>query len=202
LGAHFALKGLQLLNQAPLFDPFPYLKKQQRAYDVRRVPTGEVSIFKHIYLLIDLYHSLNIPITPPMKDEIASFVLSLQASDGGFGWGYGTLIETAQALSILQHLKITTHNLGTDAFISRCDNSLFGYVNVPRTMPGYIEHIYWGLKARLLTGSRPLYPEICRDIVIRSQNMTGGFSRTTYGGIANLENTLYAIESLVYLRNW
>ncbi len=200
--AHFILKSLQLLNQEPLFDPAPYLREQLHVYDVGLVPAGEASIFKHMYLLVDLCRSRGIALDGSVREEIAAFVLNLQTPDGGYGRDYGTLIETAQALAILQWLEVIPEDRGTSGFLSRCENALFGYVNVPRTMPGYIEHIFWGLQARMLTGGRPLYPKTCRDIVMGSQNMTGGFSRTTYGGIANLENTFYAVESLAHLGNW
>ena len=200
--AYFVLKGLSLLGQAPRYDPTPYLKRQLHTYDVRLVPTGEASIFKNIYLLVDLHCERDIPIARPIGEEISAFVLNLQTPDGGYGREYGTLIETAQALSILQWLEVLPADRRTGDFISRCENMLFGYVNVPRTLPGYIEHIFWGLQARLITGGWPVYPETCREIILGSQNMTGGFSRTTHGGIANLENTFHAVASLKHLKAW
>jgi hypothetical protein len=190
-----------LLRQEPLFDPAGYLREQLHIYDVGLVPAGEASIFKHMYLLVDLCRSRGMPVAAA-REEIADFVLNLHTPDGGYGREYGTLIETAQALAILQWLEIDPGDRGTSDFVSHCENALFGYVNVPRTMPGYIEHIYRGLQARQFTGGRPLYRDTCRDVVMGSQNMTGGFSRTTYGGIANLENTFYGVESLALLRNW
>lgn len=200
--AYFALKGLQLLNSAPSYAPSSYLMDQLHVYDVQLVPAGEASIFKHMYLLVDMCVSLGIALRPSVQKQIAAFVLNQQAPDGGFGRNYGTLIETAQALAILQWLNnFPEERLATD-FVSRCENPLFGFVNVPRTMPGYIEHIYWGLQARRFAGGKPVYPETCMEVVMMSQNLTGGFSRTTYGGIANLENTFFAVESLEYLKIW
>jgi len=198
--AYFALKGLQLLNSTPLRDPAPYLMDQLQVYDVQLVPAGEASIFKHMYLLVDMCVSLGIALRPPVQEQIAAFVLNQETPDGGFGRGCGTLIETAQALAILQWLDNLPEEKSTANFVSHCESPLFGFVNVPRTMPGYIEHIYWGLQARRLAGGKPLYPETCLEIVMMSQNLTGGFSRTTYGGIANLENTFFAVESIDYLK--
>lgn len=197
--AHFILNALALLSREPLYDPAPYLRAQLQVYNVDLVPAGEASIFKHMYLLVDLCRSRGIPIAAAAREEIAAFVLNLQTPDGGYGREYGTIIETAQALAILQWLEVAPEDRRVSDFISRCENALFGYVNVPRSLPGYIEHIFWGLQARLFTGGHPRYPKICRDVVMASQNMTGGFSRTTYGGIANLENTFYAVESLAHL---
>jgi len=200
--AYFALKGLQLLNLAPLRDPAPYLMDQLHVYDVHLVPAGEASIFKHMYLFVDMCVSLGIPLGSSVRQQIAVFVLNQQAPDGGFGRNYGTLIETAQALAILQWLDNIPEEKPAFEFVSRCENPLFGFVNVPCTMPGYIEHIYWGLQACRLARGKPVYPETCLEVVMMSQNLTGGFSRTTYGGIANLENTFFAVESLDYLKIW
>jgi len=200
--AYFALKGLQLLNSSPLRDPAPYLKDQLHVYDVQLVPAGEASIFKHMYLLVDMCVSLGISLRPSVRKQIAAFVLNQQAPDGGFGRNYGTLIETAQALSILQWLGNFSEKKPVADFVSRCENPLFGFVNVPRTMPGYIEHVYWGLQARRFIGGMPAYAETCLEVIMGSQNLTGGFSRTTYGGIANLENTFFAVESLESLKIW
>jgi len=52
--AHFILKSFQLLNCEPLYDPAPYLRAQLHVYDVGLIPAGEASIFKHMYLLVDL----------------------------------------------------------------------------------------------------------------------------------------------------
>ncbi len=197
--AYFVLKGLRLMNRLPLYDPGPYLGKQLHTYDVCRIPAGEASIFRHMYLALDVCRSLGIPIATSVRDKLAAFVLSLRTHDGGFGRDYGTLIDTAQALFILHRLETMPSDSRAVDFISCCENKLFGYVNVPRTLPGYIEHVYWGLKARYFTRGRPLYPEICREIVVNSQSATGGFSRTTCGGIANLENAFYAMEAMVYL---
>ncbi|MCK9196765.1 MAG: hypothetical protein M0P16_07250 [Syntrophales bacterium] len=200
--AYFALKGLQLLNSAPLNNHVPYLMDQLHVYDVQLIPAGESSIFKHMYLLVDMCVSLGVPLQPPVQKQIAAFVLNQQAPDGGFGRDYGTLIETAQALAILQWVDNFTEYKSVADFVSRCENPLFGFVNVPRTMPGYIEHVYWGLQARRFAGGKPVYPETCMEVVMMSQNLTGGFSRTTYGGIANLENTFFAVESLEFLKFW
>ncbi len=200
--AHFVLKGLRLLAAAPLQSPLPYLTEQLRIYDVALVPAGEASIFKHMYLVLDLCVSFGIVLKPDRREEIRAFILRQQAPDGGFGREYGTLIETAQALTILRWLQNPHDGQPTTAFIARCENGQFGFVNVPRTMPGYIEHVYWGLLARLLAGGRPAYLATCREVVLASQNLTGGFSRTTYGGIANLENTWYAVEALAHLKAW
>lgn len=194
--AYFALKGLQLLKTAAIYDPAAYLMDQLRVYDVHLVPAGEASIFKHMYLLVDMCVSLGIPLRSSVRKQIAAFVLNQQAPDGGFGRDYGTLIETAQARAILQWMNNLPSGHHAADFISRCETPLFGFVNVPRTMPGYIEHIYWGLQACRLAGGKPVYPETCLEVVMMSQNLTGGFSRTTYGGIANLENTFFAVESL------
>ena len=79
-----------------------------------------------------------------------------------------------------------------------CENRFYGFVNIPYTSPSFIEHIHAGLELSELFGYVPSFPDSIGDFIMRCQSKNGGFSRSPTG-LANLENTYYAVKSLYTL---
>lgn len=196
--AYYSIKSLLLLNEKPKYNPRAYIQKNIRIYNVDKLPVFVGSIFKPMLYLVDLCFSLKIALGNSFKSNITKFVLAFKNNDNGFGNACSTLIETSQALSILNWLNYPIDSLGTKSFIKRCESHVYGFVNVPNTAPSFLEHIYAGVVTCTLLNCKPRYISHCVKFITGSQNNNGGFSRGSLG-ISTLENTFYAIKSLVLL---
>jgi hypothetical protein len=194
--AYYAIKGLWLLNEEPDSDPVSYILNNVRSHDVNRLPTGTASIFKGLYHVIDLSHLLKMTLGKTLKKEISRFVLRYQKDSAGFGHPHATLVDTCHALMILAWLGHPTERLGTENFIKKCESPVFGFVNVPRSAPAFIEHIFAGTSSSVVLSRKPRYIERCTEFATGCQRRNGGFSRTTHGGIATLEYTFLAVCTL------
>ncbi|KCZ70942.1 hypothetical protein ANME2D_02971 [Candidatus Methanoperedens nitroreducens] len=197
--AFYSIKSLLLLNEELKCDPTPYITRNLRIYSVDNLPEENTSIFEPMYYLIDLCFALKIGQYDNFKNDITDFVLNFQKDDRGFGYTRSTLIETSQALVILNLLNYPINILKTEHFIKKCENPIYGFVNVPDTSPSFIEHIYAGAIASNIISYKPCYINQCIEIIRKCQNNNGGFSRAADGGISTLENTYYAIRSLKLL---
>jgi hypothetical protein len=191
--AYYAIKGLCLLNEEPDRDPVSYILKNVKSYDVNRLPAGGASIFKGLYPAIDLSRSMDMDLGKTLREEISRFVLDYQKGSAGFGHSHATLIDTFHALAILAWLGYPIERLGAENFLTKCETPVFGFVNVPRTAPAFIEHIFAGISSSVVLSRKPRYIECCTEFVRGCQRRNGGFSRTTHGGIATLEYTFLAI---------
>lgn len=194
--AYYAIKGLRLLNEEPASNPVPYILKNAKIHDVNRLPVGGASIFRGLYHVIDLAHSLDVNLGKKLRREIVCFVLGYQKDSAGFGHPHATLVDTFHALKILAWLGYPTDRLGTEKFIKKCENPVFGFVNVPRTAPAFIEHIFAGTLSSVVLSQKSRYTGRCIEFVTACQRRNGGFSRTTHGGIATLEYTFLAVHTL------
>lgn len=194
--AYYAIKGLRLLNEEPDSDPVSYILKNVKSHDVNRLPAGGASIFKGLYPAIDLIHSMDMDLGKTLKAKISRFVLGYQKDSTGFGHPHATLVDTFHALMILAWLGYPMERLGTEKFIKKCEHPVFGFVNVPRTAPAFIEHIFAGTSSSVVLSQKPRYIGRCTGFVEGCQCRNGGFSRTTHGGIATLEYTFLAVGIL------
>jgi hypothetical protein len=197
--AFYSIKSLLLLNEKPKEDPKPYITRNTGVYSVDTLLDEARSIFERMYYIIDLYSTLKIELDNDIKNNIIGFVLNFQKEDDGFGHIRSTLIETSQALAILNWLNYPINTLKTEHFIKRCENPIYGFVNVPDTSPSFIEHIYAGAVASNTISYRPYYINQYIKLIKECQNNNGGFSRAVDGGISTLENTYYANHSLKLL---
>ena len=196
--AYFAIKSLQLLNEDPRYDPRAYITKNLRISHVDHLPPGVISIFKPMLYLIEVTSSMNVELDITFRTGILDFILQFKHDDHGFGYNYSTLIDTAQALSILNWLNYPIDSLGTTRFLSGCESEVYGFCNIPNTAPSFIEHVYAGILASTLVAYEPRYFSRCIEFILRCQNRNGGFARSSVG-IATLEYTYYAIYSLSLL---
>ena len=196
--AYYSIKGLKLLKQKPKYNPWGYIQGNIKTYNVANIPVDAISIFKPLYYLTDLCSELKIEIDEKIKNNIVNFVLHFKNKDNGFGFPRSTLLETSEALSILNNLSYQIDSLKTIYFIKKCENPLYGFSNMPNTAPSFIEHIHAGLTACMLIKHKPRYLNACAVFIRRCQNRHGGFSRAS-SGILTLENTYHAVHSLTLL---
>lgn len=197
--AFYSIKSLLLLNEKPKDDPKPYITRSTGIYNVDALLDEVRSIFERIYYVIDLCSTLKIELDDGIRNNIIGFVLNFQKEDRGFGHAHSTLIETSQALAVLKWLNYPIDILKTEHFIKKCENPIYGFVNVPDTSPSFIEHIYAGAIAADIISCKPRYLNQCIELIGKCQNSNGGFSRAADGGISTLENTYYAVHSLKLL---
>jgi len=197
--AFFAIGGLRLLNAPPLFDPRDYLIAHTRTYDISLLPPGSASIFAQLYHLTKLHRWLEVNLPPEKKRDLLSFVTSHQRGDGGFGHARSTLMETRDAVFILQYLGALVDLQKIYRFLRHCEDEGHGFVNLPGNQFSYLEHIHAGLELSGLLSAPPTYPKVIRDFLLACRRINGGYARTTHTGIATLENTYLALASFQLL---
>ncbi len=195
--AFFVLKGLWYLRQPPTYPSHHYLKS------LLKFPPGSSSLgvpLKRLYYIVDLADTYHVPVSPPFKEEILSFVLSLENENGGFGRPVPSLISTAYALHILSLLRHPIHTMKTPSFLHACEHPLHGFVNVPKTAPSFLEHVHAGLLLCLLLKRIPRYLPACTHFIHRCQDRNGGFGRAP-GGLPTLQDTWIALHALKIIQN-
>lgn len=199
--AFYAVNGLRLLGKSPRFDHSSYITGNidQYKFDVNKLPAEMTAAFKRTFYLVSLYNDLPIAMDKTIREGMIQFILQFVNADGGFGIGRSSLSETALALHILRLMNYPLEQLRADKFIRACETPIGGFTEIPGTSLSFIEYIHAGLVASSLTGHQLSYPEQCLDFILDCRNKTGGFSRATHAGIATLENTFLAIESLIFL---
>jgi len=197
--AFYSIKSLLLLTEEPKCNLIHYITRNLRIYGIDTLPEENVSIFEPMYYVIDLCSTLKIELDIDLRNDIIGFILNFQKEDKGFRHVRSTLIETSQTLAILNWLNYPTDMLKTEHFIKKCENQVYGFVNVPGTSPSFIEHIYAGAIASNIIPYKPHYINQCIKLIRECLNNNGGFSRAANGGISTLENTYYAIHSLKLL---
>ncbi len=196
--AYYALKSLLILNAKPLYSPESFILNNLRLYHPENLLPGTSSVFRNLLFVISLMNTLDLVIPPDSRDFVIEFVLSFQNSDMGFGVEHSTLLETAHAVHILNLIDYTYEQLKAHSFIHKCEHSIFGFTNIPSTSLSYLEYLHAGLVLSQLLEYQTKYFSQCRDFVLNCQTTKGGFARCA-GGIATLENTFYAVDSLSIL---
>lgn len=138
-------------------------------------------------------------------DHIGEWILSHQNQDGGFGIDTSNIQSTLHALESLNLIDNSLIRRRGDIldFIMRCRTKRGIFTSTPINYPPYIESIYSGIIiCEILKKKQENSREII-DFVLKLQNKDGGFRRSIYIGISELEYTfrsLYTLKSLSYLK--
>lgn len=195
--AYYTIKALLELKRNPLKSPNQFILDNLLEYRLRNLPAG-VSIYRKMYYLINLANMLKIPLSIDLKENIIDFVKMRHNEDKGFGnSNKSTLIETMQALHILNWVEFPINSINeTEAFISKCYSPIFSFTNIPQISPSFIEHVNAGLIALKILTIKPPFLKESINFIKGCQTTRGGFSRIPHTGIATLENTYYAVNSL------
>lgn len=136
--------------------------------------------------------------------KIAAWILLAQNEDGGFGSPKSDILETYYALESLKTIGMSLNNMKSEIidFTQNCQTSDGGFTFVPGIYPPYIEPIYAGIRIHDLMDKSPEKQDKLVEFVKKLQNKDGGFRRSKYIGISELEYTfkaLYVLKSLSYL---
>jgi hypothetical protein len=137
---------------------------------------------------------------------IKKCVLSFQNEDGGFGKYRSDIMSTCYALETLNLINPDFINSQENIieFTENCqtDEGIFAYT--PLSYPPYIESIYAGIRIFEIL-EHPLDHGLNRyeviNFVLKLQNADGGFRRSYFIGISELEyvyRALHVLKSLNY----
>jgi len=200
--AFYCLQSLKLLGEEPEADPTSYILDHLHVYEIEKLPAEVTSIFRRMLMLVELCTARHIALAPSLRETVIRFVMHFRKEDGGFGAFYATLLETAQALRILDRLGYPLQILGSEAFVSQCADPVCGFVDIPFTTFSFLEHIHAGVVASAYLNRPPPHADACLQFLSACQTLSGGFSRSTQAGIATLEDTCLAVETIDLLRKF
>jgi hypothetical protein len=194
--AYYAIHSLNLLNTKPLYSPKSFILQNLQENHPKNLRPGISSVFRKLFLVIGLMETLKLILPSNNKKQTINFILSFKNQDLGFGVEFSTLLETTQAIIILKSLEFPFKSLNTSSFVDKCEHSIFGFTNIPFTSLSYLEYLHAGVVLSQILNYEITYSSQCQDFILNCQTSKGGFARSTYGGIATLENTFYAVNSL------
>jgi len=218
---YYAIKSFQLLGREPanlaktlkwleevhsrgsfsaqgLFYRCSILKEYNRDH---RIPKKFIRRLQETYKRSDLEITYYIDSVLRMHniilDEIPDWIISQQNPDGGFGKYGSDIINTQYALEILKAHKYKIDKKSIKDYLKDCENEgLWSFT--PISYPPYIETIYAGFRISEILNLKVKDKNIL-NFILSLQNNDGGFRRSTYLGISELEYTyksLYIIKSL------
>jgi len=193
------IRGLVLLGERPAQDPLGWILHAMDLADHTARPVESVSEFEQLVAAVECCTALGIAIPAAVSQDLVPAILRYRHSDGGFGSGRSTLVETSHVTAILAALGCDMNSLGLDPFIRRCEDSLFGFLAVPGVRPGFLEHVHAGLRLCATIGYHPSAWDTCDTFIHRCFRGNGGYCRSLFGGSATLEYTYLALDSLAMI---
>ena len=137
-------------------------------------------------------------------DLITEWILTRQNSDGRFGENKSDIESTYYALAALKNVNpslITMKNSIAD-FVRNCQVLDGGFAFNPQCYPPFIEPTYAGVRILDIIGKKIRDKEITLQFVLKLQNGNGGFRRSKYMGISELEYTFKSLYILKKLDYW
>ena len=194
--AYYILKSLAIRGERPDRDPSQDLEQKRRICNVEALPPGSTSIFRGLFMLVDLNRFFPRGMPRRWRRGAVDFIFGHFRPREGFGHPHPTLTETCQALMILKWLGYPMDPFEGMDLIAPFEAPLFGFVNRPGISPAFIEYIDAGVMTAVALSRKPRYRGPCVEFLRHCQNRSGGFSRTSHGGIATLEYTFMAVRAL------
>jgi len=192
-------RSLLLLGEKPEDDPASWILPFLIPPSDGIRPVESSSLFEQLYLLADLCTIQQVTIPSEKKAQIITALLHHQHTDTGFGNPVSTIIETADALAILAALGHPVLLTGSTEFLKQCEDPASGFLAVPGSKPGYLEHIHAGVRACSVIGYQSPVLDRCREFILRCHVGNGGYVRSIFGGSATLENTWLALDTLAMI---
>ncbi len=190
-GVFYRLNILKLLK-GKIIVPDSYIKRLKERKDFSSVKIA------YYNLIISKILGLN------NIDLIAEWILNKQNSDGGFGENRSDIESTYYALAALKNVDtslITRKNSIAD-FARKCQVPDGGFAFNPQSYPPYIEPTYAGIRTLDIIGKKIKDKDIVLQFVLKLQNSNGGFRRSKYMGISELEYTFKSLYILKKLDYW
>jgi len=196
---YYVLKSLATVGVRPRIVPDTWIGSINPLPETGERPSESGSYFEASYLFSDLARTCGIPVPEAIKSRIIRNITSHRLPDFGFGLHQSTLTETWHALAILSSIGFDYKTLGSDRFLTRCEDAELGFRINPSSRSSFLEHLHAGITiASLLGYSSRVFPR-CRQIILELQAGNGGFVRSRFGGSTTLEYTFLAVSSLELL---
>lgn len=135
--------------------------------------------------------------------DIADWILSFLNEEGGFGVSRSDIVSSYYAIESLNQINpslITSKNKMIK-FVEHCRAYNGVFCSTPINYPPYIETIFAGIRIHEIVNSKVKNPTEIINFVLNLRNKNGGFRRSKYMGISELEYTfkaLYILKSLNY----
>lgn len=191
---YYVTFSLSMLNEEPPECSHEILASFRLNQDSLYVGLSEFeSLFMYSCLVKRLYRQMEM-------EGVLRFLLKFQNRDGGFGGNsHSNLVATYHAVSVLENLGFDVDGLNsTKDFVRACERMQGGFDLVPNAHISYLEGTYAGIELLEIFGLRSRYPQECIRSITEAFRFNGGFARTRIG-IPTLENTFYAVSSLMKL---
>jgi hypothetical protein len=130
--------------------------------------------------------------------NVTSWILSHQNRDGGFGLGRSDILSTFYALESLNFIDPSLIKMDDNImeFVQNCLTVDGGFTFIPDIYPPYIEPTWAGIKICEILNKNPLQSDKTIQFVLNLQNNNGGFRRSKYMGISELEYTFKSLSTL------
>jgi len=196
---YYAIRALAALGTPTEHEAVPWVRALSPLPAGER-PVESSSIFEWPLMYLTIHRDLNRPVSPSTQRCIAEFVSAHRQDNGGYGHWRSTMHETADALSILASLGRLPEDSGVRGFLRQCWHPEYGYLNVPGSLPAYLEHVAAGVRAASLSGI-PVEADLVRAFIRRCRRGNGGYSRSVFGGSPNLATTWMAVSILALLED-
>jgi hypothetical protein len=150
------------------------------------------------------YHTTVFKILEIDRHGIAEWIIAHQNDDGGFGSGRSDILSTYYAVESLNSIDPSLiEDVGPIIeYTRKCQSKEGGFTYIPDIYPPYLEPTYSGVRIHEIMSMEIYNPEDTMDFVLNLQNRNGGFRRSKYIGISELEYTfrsLYILKRLSYL---
>jgi hypothetical protein len=198
---YFAISALRLLGSPPRHDP---RKAVRDLMDTSRVPPpshrGPARTYRDLLRACALFPATGLAFEPAMVDELERRPSRYAHPDGGFGVDGSSLDETQAAMSALGLIGRPVARERVVPFVRACEDATFGFTGKPGSSLAYLEYIHAGVSLCAALGMTPTHTSACADFILNCQTMNGGFARAETG-IATLENTYLALQSLIHLNH-
>jgi hypothetical protein len=200
-GRQYGTRGI--FYRVNILDSFKINSNFPQKYVNRFLERYMTSNLEIIYLMTNILRIVGIE----LPGCINKCVLAFQNQDGGFGRYRSDIMSTYYALETLNLINPDLINSPDKImdFTENCqtDEGIFAYT--PLSYPPYIESIYAGIRIYEIL-DYPLDHWSNRDevinFVLKLQNADGGFRRSYFIGISELEyvyRALYILKSLQYI---
>lgn len=150
------------------------------------------------------YHTIVFKLLEIDNHDIVEWIMARQNDDGGFGSGRSDILSTYYAVESLNNID---PSLIKDAgpiieYTKDCQSKEGGFTYIPDIYPPYLEPTYSGVRIHEIMGIEIDNLENTMKFTQKLQNRNGGFRRSKYIGISELEYTyraLYILKRLYYL---
>ncbi|BDZ71381.1 prenyltransferase/squalene oxidase repeat-containing protein [Methanobacterium petrolearium] len=134
--------------------------------------------------------------------KVVDWILPHQNDDGGFGMGRSDIVSTYLALESLNLIDPSLIRMKNSIreFVGKCLTKEGGFTFIPDVYPPYIEPTYAGMKICEILNNQPIKPGVTGNFIWSLQNINGGFRRSKYMGISELEYTFKALHILKIIK--